>query len=1131
VRLVIDMQGAQSSGSRNRGIGRYTLALAREIVRQRGDHEVILALNGAFADTIEPLKAEFADLLPAEAVRVWFPPTPCRSLEPANDPRRKAAEAIYEAFLASHRPDAILVTSLFEGLIDDVVTSIGQFDTAIPRAVILYDLIPLIHRHIYLANPDVERWYQRKLDHLRRADLLLSISASSGREAVDHLGVAASQVVTISTACNDEFKPAKVSPAQRSDLARRYGLTKAYVMYTGGIDHRKNIEGLIRAFGLLPKSVRSGHQLAVVCAAHDTDRSRLLDLARSAGLSEGELVMTGFVPEDDLLALYRGCALFVFPSWHEGFGLPALEAMACGRPTIGANTSSLPEVIGWEEAMFDPYDDQAIAELMAKSLTDQAFRKSLEQNARKQAQAFSWTRSARTAWQAIERLPFSRKPDAIAARPAHRPKLAFLSPLPAARSGIADYSAELLPELSRHYDIDVILMQDEPLADSWVSANAPIRSVEWFKRNHRAFDRVMYHFGNSHFHSHMFDLLPDIPGVVVLHDFFLSGIIAHLEFTGAKPGLWAKTLLADHGWLAVQQRYQAADSADVIWAYPCNGDVFRSALGGIFHSRHGMELGRTWLGARATENWCHVPLLRRAQQEAGETGHTKRRLQARSALGIGVDDFVVCAFGHMGRTKLNDRLLDAWLASNLARNAGCRLVFVGQNEGGQFGGAIARRVKAAGDQIQITGFVDHADYRHWLHAADVAVQLRAKSRGETSAAVLDCWNAGLATIVNAHGAFAELPDDSVVKLADEFSDAELVGALHKLHSQAAYRQTVGRMGRARLLDHHDPRSCADAYAAAVEACYAQARCGLQGLIGRLPSLVPDIAPPDGLSSATAISASFPPVPRRRQWLVDVSELARVDSKSGIQRVVRAVLSQMLKNPPSGVSVRPVYASMADDGYRYADRFTAKFLQIDDGWCEDHPIEAWQGDVFFALDLQPAILSRQIGQLQQLRLSGVKAMAVVYDLLPIALPETFVPGASDGHSKWLEIVQSLDGALCISQAVADELIDWLNLHGDRQRNAKFEIHQFPLGADIGQSAPTRGSPAYADALAQIIDDAAVLADRNTDAAAECAQRFTWQASADAVKEILLGHQQPYALWPPEDHRVSGATRATNTGDKP
>src|SRR3569832_1507722 len=99
--------------------------------------------------------------------------------------------------------------------------------------------------------------------------------------------------------------------------------------------------------------MRRSHQLAVVCSIQPHDRVRLENLARNARLDAGDLVLTGFVPEQYLEDLYRLCKLFVFPSLHVGFGLPALEAMSCGAAAIGANNSSIPEVIGRDDALFD----------------------------------------------------------------------------------------------------------------------------------------------------------------------------------------------------------------------------------------------------------------------------------------------------------------------------------------------------------------------------------------------------------------------------------------------------------------------------------------------------------------------------------------------------------------------------------------------------------------------------------------------------------------------------------------------------------------------------------------------------------------------------------------------------------
>lgn len=1099
MRIAIDMQGAQASNAQ-RGIGRYTLSLALALARARGEHELILVLNGALPDTIEPIRAAFDGLLPADAIRVWDCPGPVAAADPGNDWRRRGAELLREAFIASLEPDVVLVSSLFEGLGDNAVTSVGTLGT-VPTAVVLYDLIPLIRRQPYLENPVVENWYENKIGHLRRAALLLAISDSSRREGIEHLGFPPEACVSISTAADDHFKPEAIGPERAAVLRERYGITGPFVMYTGGIDHRKNIEGLIRAFALLPDHLRASHQLAIVCSAQPDARSALTRLARLQGLAPDRLVLTGYVPEDDLLALYNLCDLFVFPSHHEGFGLPALEAMSCGRAVIASGTSSLPEVIGRVDALFDPSSDAAIAAKIEQVLGDPALRADLERHGLEQARRFSWDASAQRTLRALEAW-HAAQPQAPAA-PVRRPRMAYVSPLPPARSGISDYSAELLPQLARHYDIDVVLAQ-EGVATPWVRANCGVRSIEWFRRHARDYERVVYHFGNSEFHQHMFGLLAEVPGVVVLHDFFLSGVAAHMEVTGYQPGYWARVLYEGHGYAALAHRFHAADTADVVWGYPCNAGVLRNALGMIVHSENSRRLARQWYGPDAARGWAVVPHLRVPEPAADRAG-------ARRTLGLRDDDFVVCSFGLLGPSKLNDRLLSSWLASPLAQDKRCVLVFVGENQAGAFGQDLVAAIRRSGleKRIRITGWADTATFRQYLAAADAGVQLRTRSRGETSGTVLDCMNYALPTIVNANGSMADLRDDGVWKLADDFSDSDLATALEALWRDPQRRRALGDQARRIILDDHAPFVCADLYRQAIETAYRKAASGLPALaaaVGRLDGAPQQDQPWADLAEACALSVPAP-LPRR-QLLLDISELVQRDARSGIQRVVRSVLRELLDHPPPGYMVEPVYAT-PDQGYRYARKYTLRLLDCPDSLYPDEPVEYHAGDMFLGLDLQPHVVAAQQAFYRHLRRIGVAVHFVVYDLLPVTLPQAFSPGAADHHNEWLRVVTEGDGAVCISEAVADELRQWLVTHG-KPRARPFRIASFHLGADIVSSAPSTGMPPDGAAvLAQLGQRptflmVGTLEPRKGHAQALAAFEQLWDRGADA-NLVIVGKQ--------------------------
>jgi glycosyltransferase involved in cell wall biosynthesis/SAM-dependent methyltransferase len=621
-----------------------------------------------------------------------------------------------------------------------------------------------------------------------------------------------------------------------------------------------------------------------------------------------------------------------------------------------------------------------------------------------------------------------------------RPRLAYVSPLPPETSGIGFYSAELLPALREWYEIEVIVVHPE-VADAWIREHCPIRTVEWFCAHAARFDRVLYHFGNSPFHQHMFDLLEEIPGVVVLHDFFLSNIQVRRALFGATHA-WERALCASHGYHAVADPTPIDDK---VVHYPANLPVLQAAQGVIVHSEYARRLASRWYGNAAGQDWTMLPHLRVPAQARPEA-----RAASREALGIAADAFLVCAFGYMGLTKLNDRLIDAWLASPLAEDARALLVFVGERDQGNYGHKIATMITRGAGRIRITGWADTELFQRYLWAADVGVQLRVLSRGETSGTVLDCMNHGLATIVNAHGSLADLDTDALWMLPDEFCDRELIDALFTLRRDAGRRARLGDAARAVIAARHAPEACARQYAEAIER-YATA----PSWTASLPTAREET---DLMALAGALARDFPPAPRRRQLLVDVSAIARVDLKTGIQRVVRAVLGEWLSYDESW-QVEPVCA--APEGYRYARRFACDFLGVAKDWAEDALVDAWPGDVFFGLDFHNTTVPDHRELLEKWRDAGVHVGFLVYDLLPVAHPEFFPAGGAQIHQRWLETVAALDFAACISRSTAQALADWLAEFGPL-RTPPLRIEWFHIGADLAASAPTSGLPSDAAA---------------------------------------------------------------------
>jgi glycosyltransferase involved in cell wall biosynthesis len=240
-------------------------------------------------------------------------------------------------------------------------------------AVTLYDLIPELFPGWYLEDPGLRRRWRCCRETVRCADRVFTLSESARLDAIALLGIPASRVKVVGGAPGDVFRP----PASRRDafLLARSGveeLEEGFVIYNGAFNPRKNVDRLVQAYATLPRELIEAHQLVIVCEAPPLTRNHYLVMAKELGV-DGRVLITGFVPEDVLVALYQSAALAVYPSLYEGYGLPLVESIACGTPTVGGDNSSLAEILP-REARFEPTDPGAIAEAISRGLTDQAFR-------------------------------------------------------------------------------------------------------------------------------------------------------------------------------------------------------------------------------------------------------------------------------------------------------------------------------------------------------------------------------------------------------------------------------------------------------------------------------------------------------------------------------------------------------------------------------------------------------------------------------------------------------------------------------------------------------------------------------------------------------------------------------------
>lgn len=403
MRLLIDLQALQN-GSRRRGIGRYVRSLTRAIVRNAPGCDVRFLVSAMLDVPPGDVMADLADVAGPDRFHVFHAAGPTAAIHDPDQWRHRAAIMLYRDLVNNLAPDVLLIGSLFEGGADNVVTAVPDC----PTACVLFDLIPLLDPDRHIGSAGARRWYQARLAEAGLCKQLLAISHSAADEARQYLAADSLRIVHIGAAASDEF--AHVDPdhlrgtAEVQEVLTYHGLTRPFIMHASALDDRKNFDGLIRAFARLPGELRSMHQLVLVCGLHRAGHMRLQRLIDELGLCADDVVLTGHIDDRQLRILYANTSLFVFPSFHEGFGLPALEAMWCGAPTIGSSASSVPEVIGRADALFDPHDIEAMAALIARLLSDSDHREALRTHARQHARSFCWDQVAQTAIASLETL-------------------------------------------------------------------------------------------------------------------------------------------------------------------------------------------------------------------------------------------------------------------------------------------------------------------------------------------------------------------------------------------------------------------------------------------------------------------------------------------------------------------------------------------------------------------------------------------------------------------------------------------------------------------------------------------------------------------------------------------------------
>lgn len=637
----------------------------------------------------------------------------------------------------------------------------------------VYDMIPLIYAGIYFRDPVFRDDYLLACSYLQHADRVLTISDSAARDAVRLLGLNPAKVESVGTGVPGSFTPSHNRESVLLHLAHRFPRIRAgFLLYVGGIDFRKNMDGLLRAYALLDADTRRAHPLVVVCRLVGDSARYLRRTTRRLGI---DVILTDLVDDATLQLLYQATDLFIFPSLYEGFGLPVVEALRSGAPVAVGDNSSLRDIVPIPEARFDASDPESIAACIRATLSSEAARTLTLREI--DTGMHTWETVVENTADAYRRVIRStRQPTGHKARR----RLAFVSPLPPAATGIAIYNERLLHELARLIDVDVFA---QPEADQ---LDIPgVRQFEYgaYGSLHGGYLDTIIALGNSFHHMNEYEILQKFGGTVMQHDVRVSGLMANV--LGTRPDM-----VDGRSALEIEEfkrrefprrlgPYQAYDFDDQTQVNSLMSRfVTRAADRVLVHSAAGMTVARLEADPADRDRIERIPLAFETPAEIDRHGAD-----------------AITSFGYLSRTKHTPLLCEAFsLASH--RLPGITFAFVGYL--GDTGlrhemDEIITENHAEG-RVIVTGWQSAAEYSAWLARSILTIQPRTTFNGEASAAVTESIGFGVPTIVSDIGWMGELPDDVVGKIPLSISAEHLADLIVDLVDDPGALERMSRNG-------------------------------------------------------------------------------------------------------------------------------------------------------------------------------------------------------------------------------------------------------------------------------------------------------------------------------------------------
>ena len=391
------------------GVGNYTLHQFEHLMRLYPEH------NFYYFNVIE--EYPYADRLSASNLhKRYFYLGKDQVLRHYEGEYQDVFGSIVRNFIIQNQIDVFYITAPFLTSPDigfNVIYKKEWFN-GINVVATVYDVIPYVLKKQYLSSKETYNWYMHCIDALRFADRLLVISNSVKDDMSKLLGFDSEKIDVIYGGVSDKYRIIEIPQRDQDALYSKWGINGEFILCCVSADWRKNTEGAIKAYALLPEELRSKYQMVI--AGRLADKSRCEKDLQNLGL-EGRVILTDYIPNDDeLVKIYNLAKIIIIPSFYEGFGLPVIEAWACGKAVLASNNSSLAEIVGETGLLFDPHDVNDMAQVLTTALTS-AHLQDLASRGYAKLSFYTWDNVAKFTMEAIKKLPIKDMPTATISAP------------------------------------------------------------------------------------------------------------------------------------------------------------------------------------------------------------------------------------------------------------------------------------------------------------------------------------------------------------------------------------------------------------------------------------------------------------------------------------------------------------------------------------------------------------------------------------------------------------------------------------------------------------------------------------------------------------------------------------------